>query len=68
MELLFCDRMEKGQLMGVERLAADQRIIGAVEKIPGKRVADIRHVNADLVGPPRLQAQPDQRSVQIRTV
>ena len=55
--------------MGMQGRPGDQsRIFSAVEKIPGKRAANGRHMNADLMGAAGLQAQahqcPFRRAVQ----
>ena len=44
---------------GVERLPVYTAVIRMVEKISGKRVADMGHMNRYLVGSSRVQSQAD---------
>jgi hypothetical protein len=54
----------EGQKGGVQSGAGDQVVIfGAVEEVPGKGVAQMGHVDADLVGAPGVQIQTQQRTV-----
>ena len=57
MKGLLFDGVNKIQLPGMEGLPADQAVVGIVEKIAGQRMADMLHMNPDLMGSSRLQAQ-----------
>ena len=51
--------MDKVKPEGVERLSVYKAVIRMVEKISGKRVADMGHMNPYLVGSSRVQSQAD---------
>ena len=51
--------MDKVKPEGVERLPVYKAVIRMVEKISGKRVADMGHMNPYLVGSSRVQSQAD---------
>lgn len=55
----FGKRMDKVKPEGVERLPVYKAVIRMVEKISGKRVADMGHMNPYLVGSSRVQSQAD---------
>ena len=57
MKGLLFDGMNKIQLPGMEGLPANQAVVGIIEKIAGQWVSDMLHVNPDLMGSSRLQAQ-----------
>jgi len=57
MKGLLFDGMNKIQLPGMEGLPANQAVVGIIEKIAGQWMADMLHVNPDLMGSSRLQAQ-----------
>ena len=52
--------MQEAQTSGVQRRPAQLRTLLAVEKIPCQRVAHVRQVDPNLVGPACLQLQPEQ--------
>ena len=49
------DRMREFQPPGVKGLACVVRIIRAIQKITGQRMADMIHVNSNLVRPAGFQ-------------
>lgn len=57
MKGLLFDGVNKIQLPRMEGLPADQAVVGIIEKIAGQRMADMLHMNPDLMGSSRLQAQ-----------
>ena len=48
----FCDRMDEFQLKRVQGLSLDPAVILVIQIVPGKGMADILHVNTNLVGTP----------------
>ena len=55
MKGLLFDGMNKIQLPGMEGLPANQAVVGIIEKIAGQWVADMLHVNPDLMGSSRYR-------------
>ena len=53
------ERMGKGKSDRMQGLAADVPEVGIVEKVPGKGMADIFHMDTDLVGASCLQPKAD---------
>lgn len=51
----FCDRMDEFQLKRVQGLSLDPAVILVIQIVPGKGMADILHVNTNLVGTPCFQ-------------
>ena len=46
--------MDKLQTIRVKGLAADITVVRVIEEISGKGVANLTHMDTDLVGPPRI--------------
>lgn len=67
-KLLPGRRVGKAQIGGMKRLAVDQTVIRAVEKIPRQWVPDGFHMDADLVCSSRLQQEADEREVGVLVV
>ena len=56
--------MDKVKPEGVERLPVYKAVIRMVEKISGKRVADMGHMNPYLVGSPGMKENIQRTSAQ----
>ncbi len=67
-QCLSSDGMEKGETEGVERLSVYEAVIRVVQKISVERMANIFHMNPDLVGSPCLKGQKDEGTVFFRAV
>ena len=55
--------MDKFQSIRVEWLAADIAVVRIIEKITGKRMTDIAHMDPDLMSPAGIQFQTDIRKI-----
>ena len=55
--------MDKFQSIRVEWLAADIAVVRIIEKITGKRMTDIAHMDPDLMSPAGIQLQTDIRKI-----
>ena len=64
--VLACDRMPKTHLGTVERMAVYFFARAAVEVISQQRMAEVRHVTADLMGLAGLEPQTEKRIFFIR--
>lgn len=57
MKRLLFNGMDEVKLPGMECLSSDQAVVRIVEKIAGQRMADMLHVDPDLMGSSGLQAK-----------
>ena len=55
--------MDKFQSIRVEWLAADIAVVRIIEKITGKGMTDIAHMDPDLMSPAGIQLQTDIRKI-----
>lgn len=65
---LFGKRVDKVKPEGVERLSVYKAVIRMVEKISGKRVADMGHMDPYLVRSSRVQSQADIGKIVVAVV
>ena len=59
------ERMGKGKSDRMQGLAADVPEVGIVEKVPGKGMADIFHMDTDLVGASCLKTETQERQIRV---